>query len=179
MFLRFSFTSHYPYLILLAINSVNISDSKLFCPLWCLVSQPSQSLSQLMNMLYVLSPVYLQRGVRERSLVGVWHPTMVNPLHQHWNIWGTNTGKSNCITLLLPHLKHTQYKSTEAKKNPNPNYPKLGHLIYHLLFHHCHTPTIPLSLLYTTGYMPQPKWLNRFVLLIFNFRSLVPNMLCI
>lgn len=124
MFLRFSFTSHYPYLILLAINSVNISDSKLFCPLWCLVSQPSQSLSQLMNMLYVLSPVYLQRGVRERSLVGVWHPTTVNPLHQHWNIWGTNTGKSNCITPLLPHLKHTQYKSTEAKKNPKPKLPQ-------------------------------------------------------
>lgn len=60
------FTSDYPALILVVINSVNIPKLSLLCPQWYLGRDLSQSLCQSMNLLlYFLSRVQLQRGVVE------------------------------------------------------------------------------------------------------------------
>lgn len=51
------FTSLYPALIFLAINSVNISNLNLFFLWQYLLSDISQTLSQLMNLFYIFSPL--------------------------------------------------------------------------------------------------------------------------
>lgn len=85
------FTSHYCALILSEINSINIHKMSRFCLWWHVVSDFSQSLSQLMNpVLYYLSPVQLQRAVTEQ----LWSvPGQVRNLEEQTNMgWESLTG---------------------------------------------------------------------------------------
>ena len=78
VFLKLSFTCQYPALIWRAINSINISNFKPVFPLWHLLSDLSQSLSQPMKLSFCfLSLVHLWRGVRA-ALVGAWPAARVN-----------------------------------------------------------------------------------------------------
>lgn len=72
VFLRSYFTSHYSALILLEINSINISNSSLSCPWQYLVSDLSQSLTNLykIQLCYIFSLLSSCRGEWERGFGG-------------------------------------------------------------------------------------------------------------